>query len=86
MWFQKNKEKQFLTSYEFESLSKKFIELYSEVENLKIKIKILETNTDNLRGNFNTKLRRIKKEELEEEPTDPKETINNPVILPYGGI
>lgn len=82
-FWRKNKDEH-LNSNEYESISKKVTELFTELEELKIKFKILETNYDNLRGNFNRKLTGIKKEEETEKATE-TQNINNPVILPDNG-
>jgi hypothetical protein len=80
-------DKKLLDSSEYEKLSKKIIELSADIANIKIEFKILETNYNNLRGQFNRKLAGIRRadlqqdEGLEEQPKD----INNPVILPYDG-
>ena len=77
-----------LTSKEKENIvikiSKKNTEIFSELEELKVKIKVLETDINNLRGNFNRKLTKLKKEDMEEKKEE-TQTINNPVILPYNG-
>ena len=52
-----------LGSEEYEKLVKRIIELNGFYEQLKTKIEILNTNYDNLRGNFNRKLSGIKLEE-----------------------
>lgn len=72
-----------INSAEFEALSKKITECNSTIEDLRLKFKILETNYDNLRGQFNRKLSGIKKEE---EPEEKSQGINNPVILPHHGF
>ena len=56
-----------INSVEYEKLSKRITELVAEVETMRSKIKVLETDNANLRGNFNRKLSGIKKEELQEE-------------------
>jgi len=84
MNFLKKKPKDVINSGEYEKLSKKNTELLSELEELKVKFNILRTDMDNLRGNFNRKLNKIKQEDLAEEETK-EQSINNPVILPYNG-
>lgn len=69
MFWSKNEKIQ-LNSAEYESCAKKLTELSARIEELETKFKILGTNYDNLRGNFNRKLSGLKKEE---EP----ETDNN---------
>lgn len=59
-----------LDSAEFGFLTNKVTTLLLEVDTLKSKIKQLETDCDNLRGQFNKKLRGIKKEEEKEEDED----------------
>lgn len=66
MWFKKRNETR-INSEEYESVAKKLIELSTRLEELHNKFKILETNYDNLRGNFNRKLAGIRKEEKPEE-------------------
>lgn len=70
-----------INSKEYEFLYKRIVELSAEVEELKNKYKILETNYDNLRGNFNRKLQGLKKEEVLEEIAEEK-SINKPMLLP----
>lgn len=82
--FWKKKSEDYLTSKEYESISRKVTDLSSEIDNLKNKFKILETNYDNLRGNFNRKLNKLKEEEPQEEDMG-EQSINNPVILPENG-
>lgn len=74
-----------LYSDEYEAITKKFTDLRASYEELQQKVKLMQTDIDNLRGRFNQKLSRIKKEDMQEEETD-TETINNPVILPDNGI
>lgn len=82
MWFNHKKN---LHSDEYEQLSKRIIALNEEVRILETKLKMFETNLDNLRGNINAKLlRRLKKEE-EDDKEEESKTINNPVILPWNG-
>lgn len=85
MWFSKKHEISTIHSEEYEQLSKKFIELLQDVREFEVKLRVLETNIDNLRGNFNAKLKRMKQEEAIEEKDETKD-INNPVILPYDGF
>lgn len=81
MSFWRNKS---LNSDEYEKLTKKIIEFDSKIEKAIVDLKILQTNYDNLRGNFNRKLSGIKKEEATES-TEQEKDINNPVILPWNG-
>ena len=80
-FFQKKQKNETLNSAEYESCAKKLVELSARIEELENKFKILTTNYDNLRGNFNRKLKGLKAEEESEET----QGINNPVILPYNG-
>lgn len=81
MSFWKKRNNETLNSVEYESLAKKLVEVSTRIEELENKFKILTTNYDNLRGNFNRKLKGLKAEEEPEET----QSINNPVILPYNG-
>lgn len=83
MFWRKNKETK-LNSDEYESVVKKLISFTEKIETLEVRIKTLTTDVENLRGQFNRKLNKIKKEELQEE-TPQEQNINNPVILPYDG-
>lgn len=74
-----------LNSEEYEKLQKKIIDLDAKIEKANVDLKILQTNYDNLRGNFNRKLAGIKKEEAQEFDEGEK-SINNPVILPVNGF
>jgi len=89
MNFFSRKKQEPMNSEDYEKLSKKITDLATLVEELKVKFRVLETNYDNLRGNFNRKLAGLKKEEADPDPdpmdqkTDSK-SINTSVILPYG--
>ena len=89
MNFFSRKKQEPMNSEDYEKLSKKITDLATLVEELKVKFRVLETNYDNLRGNFNRKLAGLKKEEVDPDPdpmdqkTDSK-SINTSVILPYG--
>lgn len=74
-----------LNSDEYEAITKKFTDLRASYEELQQKVKLMQTDIDNLRGRFNQKLSRIKKEDFDETETK-EETINNPVILPDNGL
>lgn len=67
MSFWKKSNETPLRSEEYERISKRFVELVAVVEELQTKFKILETNYNNLRGNFNRKLSGIKEEPKVEE-------------------
>ena len=78
MSFWKKSNETPLRSDEYERISKKFTELAATVEELQNKFKILETNYNNLRGNFNRKLSGLK----EEEKVVPKEEETETNIKP----
>lgn len=84
MWFKKYDNP--LNSGEYEKLSKRIVELAGMVEELQNKFKILTTNYDNLRGNFNRKLSGLKKEETEEEMTETTKDIKPNVFLSPNGF
>jgi len=73
-----------INSDEYEKLTKKIIELNSDVSDLTAKIRILTSDNSNLRGLFNRKLTGLKKEEIPEETTEEKD-INNSILVPYSG-
>lgn len=66
MWFKKNNESA-LNSKEYESVCKKLVEVSSKLEELQNSFKILETNYNNLRGQFNRKLSGLVEKPKEEE-------------------
>lgn len=73
----KEKEKEFLNSNEFETLSKKITNLSNEIDNISHKIKLLQQDQDNLRGNFNRKLKGIAEEEKKNEnPLTTSKSLN----------
>ena len=74
-----------INSEEYEKLSKKLIELSNEIGELSSKIKLVQSDNANLRGQFNRKLLGFKKEETPQENTEESQGINNPVILPDNG-
>jgi len=74
-----------VNSIEYEKLSKRITELVAEVETIRTKFKILETNYDNLRGNFNRKLSGIKKEEKAEEDIETENNLKPSVFLSPNG-
>lgn len=81
--------KRVMNSDEYEKLTKKITDLTSDFQKLEARTNGIVTDIANLRGRFNQKLSRIKKEELEdtdEETKDKEESINNPVILPHNGF
>jgi cell division protein FtsB len=84
MWFKSIKNES-LNSAEYEKLSKRITELVTEIETLRTKFKILETNYDNLRGNFNRKLAGIKKDEKAEEIVETENNIKPSIFLSPNG-
>lgn len=86
-FWNRNNEKH-LNSAEYESIAKKLVEISSRVEELENKFKILGTNYDNLRGQFNRKLSGLKKEEevgQEEEKTESDKDIKPNIFLSPDG-
>lgn len=86
-WKKKNetnntREKAF-RSDEYEFCLKRIAELNTKVESIEAKYKALQTDVDNLRGNFNRKLKGIKEEEKKEEIQEPQ-NINTDFYVPYG--
>jgi hypothetical protein len=77
----KNAEQTNLNSADYEKLLKKSVEVTAKIEELQIKLEVLRTDLQDMRGKFNRKLRGIRLEDQEEQEKD----INNPVILPYNG-
>lgn len=69
MSFWKKSNETPLNSSEYEKISKRLTEFAGTIEEIKNNFKILETNYNNLRGNFNRKLSGLK----EEEKVAPKE-------------
>jgi len=70
-----------LNSEEYEKLSKKITELSADLNELSSKVRIIQSDNANLRGQFNRKLSGIKKDEDVEETQD----INKGVLLPFDG-
>jgi len=62
-----------MVSDEYRKCLDRFAEINSDVALLKAEIKILQTECDNLRGNFNRKLKALVPEEKKQEEKD----INN---------
>jgi hypothetical protein len=87
MFWKKNKNddlhKTNLNSDEYERLFKRILEVSAAVTDCNNQLKVLSTNLDNLRGNFNRKLAGIAKEEQAEEKKI-IESFNNSVELPFG--
>lgn len=67
MIFFRKKTTTSLRSDEYEQLSNRITTLRSDLEEAKTKVRMLETEINNLRGNFNRKLSGIVKEEKKEE-------------------
>lgn len=85
MWFKKTNENK-ITSEEYEKLLKRIIEISGSLQELHNKFKILETNYDNLRGNFNRKLSGIKKSEEEITEEKSETNIKPQVLLSPNGL
>lgn len=68
-----------LNSNEYEEITKKIIQLSGKYEDLLHKVNVIVTDIANLRGRFNQKLSKIKKEDLE---TDEEQSINNGMLIP----
>jgi hypothetical protein len=58
-----NTDKNAVNSAEYERIVRKLIDANAEIETLKASIKLLQTDVDNLRGNFNRKLKGIEQTE-----------------------
>lgn len=80
-FFNKNK----LGSDEYEAITKKIIDLRASYEELQQRIKLIQTDIDNLRGRFNQRLSRIKKDDIDMDETTETKSINNPVLLSDNG-
>ena len=63
---------------------KMFTDLLQQQELLKVKIEILQTNMDNLRGQFNRKLKGLKTEDITEEEKAKTETLINGNLVGIG--
>lgn len=89
LFWKKNNEtdntgKKTLRSDEYEFCLKRIAELNSAVQSLEAKYKIVQTDLDNLRGNFNRKLKGIKEEEKKEEQIEQPQNINTDLYIPFG--
>lgn len=84
MWFRKKNETT-LNSSEYESLAKKLTSISSKLEEVELKHKILQTDYNNLRGNFNRRLKGLSKESSEMEESEQEQDINKTVLLPEDG-
>ena len=62
-----------MNSEEYEKLNKRIIDILSAIEELTSKVRIVQSDNANLRGQFNRKLLGLKKSDnLEESETEPK--------------
>lgn len=68
-----------LNSDEYERLTKKLIEVNSDLQEIKKEFESLRTNQNSLRGLINRRIGGDKENNSE------SETLNNPVILPDNG-
>lgn len=88
MWWKKNDNtsKNPVNSEEYERLAKRITELVAELGLLKANYKIIETDVDNLRGNFNRKLKGLVKEEEKVAPKEEEksETYINDGFVAFG--
>jgi hypothetical protein len=75
--------KENLNSLEYETCLKRISELDTKIRSFEGEFKIMQTSLDNLRGNFNRKLRGIKEEETKEEQK-PTETIIKDEFVAFG--
>lgn len=82
-FWKNNNNNKVINSEEYEKLFKRITELNNKVEEIIGKIAIINTNYDNLRGNFNRKLSGTKeKEEIKEETA--KDIKQNVFLSPNG--
>lgn len=84
--FWRNNNKKSLSSEEFEKLLRRIIDLDGKIASLEITYKKIEADCNNLRGNFNRRLKGIKRDEELEEETEETQNLNNNVILPEDGF
>lgn len=70
-------------SDEYEFISKRIITLETEIKSLKAAVDIIQTGLDNLRGNFNRKLKGIAAAEQAEQKQE-TENIKEGEPLPFG--
>lgn len=61
-----NTNKNFADPDEYGRILRRFADLSTDIELCKATIKVLQTDVDNLRGNFNRKLKGIEKEETKD--------------------
>lgn len=64
-----------MNSEEYEKLSKKLTEVLSAIDELTAKVRVVQSDNANLRGQFNRKLLGIKKEEAAEEETKKEPSV-----------
>lgn len=57
---------------EYDRLLRRLSDVSAEIELLKTTVKVMQTDLDNLRGNFNRKLKGLEKEEKTEENPKPQ--------------
>lgn len=81
----KSNENGYINSAEYDRVYKRIVELSAAIEELKNKIAILNTNYDNLRGNFNRKLSGLKEVKEEQEKEETENNIKASVFLSPNG-
>lgn len=87
MFWQKKDEssnKNAFGTAEYDGILKRLSELRAEINNLSSDVKTLQTDLDNLRGNFNRKLRGIKEEEQKAEKKEEEQKDINGGYIPFG--
>lgn len=82
-WKKKNENKNAdpLNSLEYEKCLKRFVELNTAIETLKVKYENLETGLSSLRGKFNQRARGERNRETDEETQQEEKYINNEVPI-----
>lgn len=79
-----NRDKNIMDSDSYERIIKRIAELTSRIDIFETKFKLLQTDVENLRGNFNRKLSGIAKEIQESTPKTETESFNNSYDVPFG--
>lgn len=79
-----NTNKNNLDSDEFIKLTKRIVEGDSRTAILEANLRILRTDLENLRGNFNRKLKGLSEEEKKEAVAAPTESFNNSNDVYFG--
>lgn len=81
-----NSNQTITNSTEYEKLSKRITDLVAEIQSVKANVDSIQTSLDNLRGNFNRKLKGLAEEEIKEKKSeeDKKENFNNDGFVPFG--